>query len=449
MRLEKLLDKVDDSQVLWVSPERQISAGELKHDLLAYRRGFPSSEMLRVAVETSDSITALTWILALDGVADTVFLVPESLQGTSTYTDLKQQFKPNLTVCETLVKQTTATYPKDSLNNNTSPKKKCVTRWVLATSGTTGTPKLIEHTTDGLTKTCKADVRRGKDYVWGLVYDPFRFAGLQVVLQALAGGSQLVLCNRINNLTAQVDFLCQNSVNALSATPTYWRKLLMSGALKGHAFKQITLGGEPADQSILNALKSAFPLARVAHIYASTEAGVGFSVTDGLVGFPKKFLDENVAGNKLRIGTSGTLLIKPEKHLASSYVDNNCSLVTDEGYIDTGDLVEIKGDRVIFLGRDSGSINVGGNKVIPEEVEAVIRGVDGVAEVVVKPKKSGIMGQLIVADIQPLTLDIDEGALRKKIITHCRECLEKHKVPALIRFVGKIEYNSTGKINRK
>lgn len=448
MQLEELLDKIDGSRLLWVSPERKVTAGELKHDLIACRRVVPCSAMLRVAIEISDSVAALTWMMALDGVADTVFLVPESLQDISAYTELKEQFKPNFIVCETMSEQVMATDSGDYLNGNAPAERKCDTRWVLATSGTTGTPKLIEHTTDGLTKTCKSDAIRGRNYVWGLVYDPFRFAGLQVVLQALAGGSPLVLCNRKSNITTQADFLCQNNVNALSATPTYWRKLLMSGALKGHAFRQVTLGGEPADQPILNALKSAFPSTRVTHVYASTEAGVGFSVTDGLAGFPKDFLDKNVGGNKLRISATSTLLIKPEKHLATSAVDHN-SLVNEDGYIDTGDLVEIRGGRVLFLGRDSGSINVGGNKVIPEEVEAVIREVAGVAEVVVKPQKSGIMGQLVIAYIQPLYPNIDKGALKKNIAAHCRECLEKHKVPALIKFVGEIEHNSTGKINRE
>ena len=446
MILEELLNKVDDSQLLWVSPERQITAGELKLDIVACRKSILRTDKPRVALELSDSVNALTWILALDGFSEVVFLVPASLQVSEGYGHLKQQFQANLTVTESLARETMASAQEEYSDGNSRPEVRYATRWVLATSGTTGTPKLIEHSTDSLTKTCKADVDRGKDFVWGLVFDPFRFAGLQVVLQALASGSKLVLCNRMESLASQATFFRDSYANALSATPTYWRKLLMSGALQGHFFRQITLGGEPADQSVLNALKSAFPSARVAHIYASTEAGVGFSVTDGLAGFPKRYLDEGVAGNELRIGDSGTLLVKPEKHTPAS--SGGASLANDEGFIDTGDLVEIRDGRVHFLGRDSGAINVGGNKVIPEEVESVIREVEGVGEVLVKPKGSGVMGQLVTAEIQPLSSVADKAVLKKAIIAHCRGRLEKYKVPALIRFVTEIEHNPTGKISR-
>ena len=215
--------------------------------------------------------------------------------------------------------------------------------------------------------------------------------------------------------------------------------------MNGHLFKQITLGGEPADQSVLNALKSAFPDARIAHIYASTEAGVGFSVTDGLVGFPQQYLKNGVAGNQLRISECGTLLVRPDKYAPTV---GGASLVREDGFIDSGDLVEIRGERILFLGRDSGAINVGGNKVIPEEIEAVIREVEGVGEVLVKPKGSGLMGQLVTAEIQPMSPDADKASLKEKIMAHCRGRLEKYKVPAFIKFVAEIEHNPTGKISR-
>ncbi|ATX76601.1 o-succinylbenzoate--CoA ligase [Reinekea forsetii] len=446
MILEELLNKVDDSQLLWVSPERQITAGELKRDIVACRKLFPLTDKPRVALELSDSVSALTWMLALDGFSEVVFLVPASLQKSNDYVHLKRQFQANLTVSESLDCKVRVPAKEEYVDGNPTPAVRYATRWVLATSGTTGIPKLIEHSTDSLTKTCKVDVSRGKDFIWGLVFDPFRFAGLQVVLQALSSGSKLVLCNRIESFSGQVNFFRDSHANALSATPTYWRKLLMSGALQGHVFRQVTLGGEPADRSVLNALKSAFPSARVAHIYASTEAGVGFSVTDGLPGFPQRYLDEGIAGNKLRISDSGTLLVKPEKH--TPVISGGASLTNAEGFVDTGDLVEIRGGRVHFLGRDSGTINVGGNKVIPEEVESVIREVEGVGEVIVKPKSSGVMGELVTAEIQILSSVSDKAVFKNAIIAHCRRRLEKHKVPALIWFVAEIEHNSTGKINR-
>lgn len=441
MILEELLTKISDARVLWVSPQRQMTAGALRQDLSVCKGLLRGKDTSRVALESSDSLRALTWMIALDGIAERVFLVPDSLRSSDNYCGLKARFQPTLTIDDVFTEKA----PEKSGGHDEGKRVVASTRWVLATSGTTGTPKLIEHSTDSLTKTCKLDTRRGKEFTWGLVYDPFRFAGLQVVLQAMASGSELVLCNHIGNVKDQAAFLRENNANALSATPTYWRKLLMSGALAGHRFRQITLGGEPADQSILNALKTAFPEARIAHIYASTEAGVGFSVTDCLVGFPKQYLERGVAGNQLRLSEAGTLLIKPEKHSPSTV---EVPLADSEGFIDSGDLVVVRDERVLFLGRDSGAINVGGNKVIPEEVETIIREVEGVAEVLVKPKGSGVMGQLVTAEIQPREAEADTAALKKRIMAHCRARLEKYKVPALIRFVAEIEHNPTGKISR-
>jgi acyl-coenzyme A synthetase/AMP-(fatty) acid ligase len=439
--LEDLISTLSDAQVLWVSPQRQMTAGALRQDIAACRESLRNKDVSRGALEPSDSLRALTWMMALDGIAGVVFLVPDSLRSSDDYNKLKTRFQPTLTVDDRFTEQVF----EKSMDSSDDSGANARTRWVLATSGTTGTPKLIEHSTESLTKTCKVDTDRGKDFIWGLVYDPFRFAGLQVILQALAGGSKLVLCNRIGDVKGQAAFLRENNANALSATPTYWRKLLMSGVLGNQPFRQITLGGEPTDQSILDALKAAFPESRIAHIYASTEAGVGFSVTDGLMGFPKQYLEQGVAGNQLSLSESGTLLIKPEKHAPST---GGTSLVNFDGFIDSGDLVAVRGERVLFLGRDSGAINVGGNKVIPEEVEAVIREVDGVAEVLVKPKNSRIMGQLVTAEIQPTKADADTSSLKKLIMAHCRTRLEKYKVPALIRFVDDIEHNPTGKISR-
>ncbi len=99
------------------------------------------------------------------------------------------------------------------------------TRWVLYTSGTTGEPKPIVHTLASLSRTVVRSAAAAA-LVWGLMYDPNRMAGLQVVLQSLAGGSRLVAppieeCCRHGSIG-----LVGSDVTALSATPTLWRRIL-------------------------------------------------------------------------------------------------------------------------------------------------------------------------------------------------------------------------------
>jgi len=439
MRLDSFLNTASGEHVVWRYRQQLFTIGELQKSVALHRdQSLPQGA--RVALELDDPVQALIWMLALDGCVSSVFLVPSSLIATPEYPKLR-----NRAMCSHVV-TTEGISPLDAAVDSHSHNSQVETSWILATSGTTGTPKLIEHSTASLTRTCKTDVSKGGQFTWGLVYDPFRFAGLQVVLQAFFAGSVLVICDPQQDIRSIVRDLDEGGVNALSATPSFWRKLLMSGEAKKFSFRQITLGGEPADQSVLDALAGAFPGARIAHIYASTEVGVGFSIKDGKAGFPSSYLDKTGPYPHFAISPEGTLLIKLQP--SSLFPDKEAVAYADPGFVDSGDLVEIKGSRVYFLGRESGAINVGGNKVIPEQVETVIRAVPGVSEVLVKPKASGVMGQLVSAEVVLTENVADKKVLKKDIVAHCKANLQSYQVPALIRFVDQIQVNTTGKIKR-
>lgn len=315
------------------------------------------------------------------------------------------------------------------------------TRWLIPTSGTTtGMPTTVAHTLETLTRSTKLDSLRGASHRWGLLYDPARFAGLQVVLQALLGGGVLVAPDDRGDLPAAVDFFTQKAVSAISATPTMWRRLLMTPGITELALRQITLGGEIADASVLTAVRSTFPSARVVHIYASTEAGVGFAVRDGLPGFPASYLGPGaLPGVELAIGENGHLLVKSESL-------NNQQL-SAAGFFDTGDIVRLESGRVFFVGRASGAINVGGNKVSPEVVETVLMAHPEVAIARAYAKESSQMGSLVAADIA-LSDGSDPVRVRSEIIKLCRERLPQWQRPVSLRFVATIEVNSAGKVVR-
>ena len=203
---------------------------------------------------------------------------------------------------------------------------------------------------------------------------------------------------------------------------------------------------EIADQSILSALRRQFPKARIAHIYASTEAGVGFSVSDDRAGFPEQWLGEGPPSD-MKISDRDTLLIKSP---ALSTSESLQARRTPDGYLDTEDCVRISDGRVYFIGRASGVINVGGNKVHPEEVENLVRELPGIQNATVNARNSPIMGQLVSLDVQAGSLSSEQRqALKDQIRKHCRAHLQKYKVPALINFVDTLEITESGKIARK
>jgi acyl-CoA synthetase (AMP-forming)/AMP-acid ligase II len=296
-------------------------------------------------------------------------------------------------------------------------------------------------------RTSKTDPETGRLYRWAQLYDMARFAGIQVFLNSLLSGSTLIFTSPAE-LSERVRKLVEKECNAISATPTLWRKMLMTPAASQLRLRQVTLGGEIADQHILNALRVQYRSARISHIYASTEAGAAFTVNDGRAGFPKAFLSSPPPGIQLRIDQHGYLLIRPDR-CEQSYFSDSGKIADANGFINTGDLVEERNDRIHFLGRANGAINVGGNKVQPEEVEAVLHSLPAVRLAKVYAKASSITGSLVAADIQVDPAATDLGNIKKQITAHCIASLAGFKVPAIIRFVDEIQTKDSGKIARQ
>jgi acyl-coenzyme A synthetase/AMP-(fatty) acid ligase len=113
-------------------------------------------------------------------------------------------------------------------------------------------------------------------------------------------------------------------------------------------------------------------------------------------------------------------------------------------------MVELRGDRYHFVGRRGGIINIGGLKVHPEEIEAVINRDGAVRMSRVKARKSPITGAIVIADVV-LADGCDASQsddIKRRIIADCRASLAPHKVPAMIKFVEKLEITAAGKLAR-
>ncbi len=323
------------------------------------------------------------------------------------------------------------------------------TEWLLLTSGTSGVPKLVAHTPATLT----APVRAGKPpdgvVVWGTFYDIRRYGGLQIFLRAVLGGTSLILSSAGEPIGDHLARLGEHGITHLSGTPSHWRRALMSPNIGRIAPRYVRLSGEIADQAILDHLQAAFPKASTGHAYASTEAGVAFEVTDGFAGFPAAFLGRNANGVEMKV-VDGSLRIRSPR-TASRYVGaQQPELLDPQGFVDTGDMVELHGDRYAFAGRKGGIINIGGLKVHPEEVEAVINRHPQVRMSLVRPKRSPVTGAIVIADVvlrsEPGHADPE---LKENILALCRAALPRHKVPATVNFVPSLDVAATGKLARR
>jgi acyl-coenzyme A synthetase/AMP-(fatty) acid ligase len=330
------------------------------------------------------------------------------------------------------------------------PARRHATEWILLTSGTTGVPKMVVHTLATLTAAIRIDPDRRDPMVWGTFYDIRRYGGMQIFLRAMLGRRSLVLSNAEETTADHLHRLGRLGVTHLTGTPSHWRWAILNPAACAVSPQYVRLSGEIADQAILDSLREFYPSARVAHAYASTEAGVGFDVNDGLEGFPASLVGETrgsvdmkVIDGSLRIRSPGTAL---------RYLGSEQALFDQDGFVDTGDIVELRRDRYFFIGRRGGIINVGGLKVHPEEIEAVINRHPEVRMSLVRGRKNPITGAIVVAEVvlrgKPEQQADRAVELRQEILQVCRSQLAQHKVPAAIRFVPSLDLSPAGKTAR-
>jgi acyl-coenzyme A synthetase/AMP-(fatty) acid ligase len=326
------------------------------------------------------------------------------------------------------------------------------TEWILLTSGTTGTPKLVVHTLHSLGGSLPTQSSSGSPSIWSTFYDIRRYGGLQIYLRAVLSGSPLVLSSPGE---ATVEFLARAAaagVTHISGTPSHWRRALMSGEAGLLQPEYVRLSGEVADQAVLDHLRAVYPRARIAHAFASTEAGVAFDVNDGLAGFPTAFIDNPSGDIELKV-VDHTLRIRSRRNAVRYLGDAPSLLMSDDGYVDTGDMVELEDGRYYFRGRMGGVINVGGLKVYPEEVESVLNADPRVRMSLVRARRNPITGAVVVADVvlaspaNPAASDAPD-LVKNDLLDACRRTLAAHKVPAMLRFVPSLEFTAAGKLVR-
>ena len=406
-----------------------------------------------VLIATHDQLAAAMAMIELDGLARRILLAPPDLPFEQLPAIIKDADVDALVCSEPREFESLGIPLVAPVSDRPSPSPalgapRLATEWLMLTSGTTGRPKIAVHTFAGLTGAITPGAANWARPVWATFYDIRRYGGLQILLRALLCGGSLVLSQAGEPIADHLSRLAAAGVTHISGTPTHWRRALMSGAAATIAPRYVRLSGEIADQAILDALRQAYPAASLGHAYASTEAGVGFEVDDGREGFPAHYL-ERPGAVEMKI-VDGSLRIRSNRMALDYAGRTDLALADDDGFVDTGDMVEIRAGRCYFTGRRGGIINVGGLKVHPEEVEGVINRHGAVRLSRVRPRKSPIIGAIVVADVvlKDETPSPDHASVKAGILALCGETLAAHKIPAIINFVAAIDTTAGGKVAR-
>lgn len=298
--------------------------------------------------------------------------------------------------------------------------------FIIFSSGSSGRPKPILHSLKRFLK--KYEVG-GKPFVTLSFLLLDHIAGLDTLFYILYSGGTLVAPEE-----RSPHYICKliesAKVEVLPVSPSFLNLLWLSGDFEHYdldSIQIVTYGSEPMTQNNLDHVGVMFPNASIKQKYGTSEFGSPASKSRGnhelwirLDGkqFETKIID-------------GILFVKSETTMLG-YLDDSEPVFVD-GWYNTGDRVEQDGDWLRILGRQSDMINVGGEKVFPAEVEAVIQQLDDVVECAVYGEPNPITGNMVCATILP-KLDADTKALKKQIRKHCIANLSRYKVPVKIKF---------------
>ena len=300
---------------------------------------------------------------------------------------------------------------------------------ILFSSGTTGKPKAALHDLVPLLQKFKVE-RKAMRTITFLLFD--HIGGFNTLFHILSNtGTIVALEDRSPDKVCEM--IEKYNVELLPASPTFLNMILFSKAYQKYdisCLRLVTYGTEPMPQATLKEFHKLLPNIRLKQTYGLSELGIMRSKSEKSDSLWVKVGGEDY---KTKI-VDGKLWIKAKTAMLG-YL-NAPSPFTKDGWFNTGDRVEVKGEYIKFLGRESEIINVGGQKVYPTEVESILLEMNGVKDAVVYGEKNPLMGEIVVANVK-----VDELNNNKKFISlikkYCRKKLDKYKIPVKINLTQK------------
>lgn len=305
---------------------------------------------------------------------------------------------------------------------------------ILFSSGSTGTPKAALHDLSRLLAKFEVAKRRYRTLVF-LLLD--HIGGVNTLFYTLYNGGAVVL-SRDRSPAAVCQAIEAHRVELLPTSPTFLNLLLLSGQVAVRdlsSLRVVTYGTEPMPATTLAQATAALPHVRFQQTYGMTELGILRSQSR-----ESNSLWVRVGGEDFEWKVVENRLWVRAKSAMLGYL-NAPSPFDAEGFLDTGDLVEVDGDWLRILGRKSDVINVGGSKAYPAEIESVLLQMEGVEDVVVRGEAHPLTGQIVTATVR-LAAPESPDQFKARMRLFCRERLAAFQVPSRIRFTQEAIHSS-------
>jgi len=301
---------------------------------------------------------------------------------------------------------------------------------ILFSSGTSGAPKAMVQDFGKLLASYES--RRESDLAMLALLGFDHIGGLNTLLNTLAAGSLLAVPASRSPADVAAT-IARHRVAILPASPTFLNLLLAAGFDADLAsLRVITYGTEPMPDSLLVRLKTAFPRVRFIQTFGTSETGITRTESPEPGSTFLRFDDPGLEWKVI----DDELWLRSRTQIAG-YLNASNERFTADGWFRTGDKVEQGPNGTLrILGRMGEMINVGGEKLMPAEVESIVLGIPGVADCRVRGEPHPLTGQTVVVDV--VTSLADHETLRSAIRAACRARLARHKIPTRVTFVDSV-----------
>ena len=313
---------------------------------------------------------------------------------------------------------------------------------ILFSSGSTGKPKAMIHNLDTLIDSFKDKKEKSMNMLVFLMFD--HIGGLNTVFNALCMGACLII-PKIKDAKTICELIEKYKIMVLPSSPTFLNLILISEEYKNYdlsSLRMITYGTETMPQSLLLKLKEVFPKVKFLQTFGTSETGISTTSSKSSNSLFMKLEDINgeykIVENELWLRSKTQVL---------GYLNASMDSFTSDGWFKTGDLVEVDGEYIKIIGRAKEIINVGGQKVLPAEIESVILEMEEISDCMVYGEKNAITGQTVVCDV---VLNKNIENIKKRVRVFCKDRLDAYKIPTKVNVVDKTNFSDRfKKIRRK
>ena len=304
---------------------------------------------------------------------------------------------------------------------------------ILFSSGTTGEPKIILHDLDELISSYSSNKIKDINSLLFLAFD--HIGGIDTLFRLLSIGGTLTIPEDSNaeNICRLIE---KHRVNVLPASPTFLNLILIGELHEKYdlsSLKIIGYGAESMPEYVLQRLNNVFPGVDIQQKFGTSETNAVKILSRSAKSTDFKIIDPNVDYKII----DGELWLK-SKNQIKEYLNFASDNFTPDGWFKTGDIVEKFSDGYIRIkGRKKEVINVGGEKVLPLEVENILLEIPEIKECIVYPEDNPITGQMVVADVI-LNKILTKAEIKNIIRNYCKDKLRKFKIPVKVNIVEQI-----------